>query len=439
MTKLAGHPAAAALRNRAFRRYLAGQLPSVTCSWAQVVALSLVVAGLDPGALGWVVALQFAPSLLLGPWFGAVADRHDRRRLLILAEAGLGLVALSYAVLSGTGGLGLPAIFVLATAWGVLNALDTPARRALVPMLVPREVAASASALTGTVMLLGMTAGSALGAALVTAAGPTAAFAVNAASFGVDVLVLWTIRAGPAPRVARAPGQIRAGLRHVWHTPALRTALLALAAIATFSFTLQVSVPIFVLVSLHGKPALVGIALSAAMAGSLAGALTAAATGGPGPRTLTRATLGMAGGLTVTAAAPTAIIALAGLAVVGFSWSIMIAAVIATLQTTEPSMIGRVMSTLSVVLLGGMAAGAPITSAIITFAGPRIALAIGALTAMLTFAYCRALVPATKWSDGRLEPKTKVHRSGGGPVQQTGSADAGDRIKLQRRPDAENR
>ena len=75
MTLLAGHPAVAALRARAFRRYLIGQLPSVTCSWAQVVALSWVVARLDPSALGWVVALQFAPSLLLGPWFGALTDR----------------------------------------------------------------------------------------------------------------------------------------------------------------------------------------------------------------------------------------------------------------------------------------------------------------------------------------------------------------------------
>ena len=90
--------AAAPLASPAFRRYLAGQLPSVTCSWAQVVTLSWVVVQLNPRALGLVVALQFLPSLVLGPWFGAVADRHDRRRLLILAESGLGLVALAYAV-----------------------------------------------------------------------------------------------------------------------------------------------------------------------------------------------------------------------------------------------------------------------------------------------------------------------------------------------------
>jgi MFS family permease len=383
-TRLVAHPAAAALRTQAFRRYILGQLPSVTCSWAQVVALSWVVVSLDPGALGWVVALQFVPSLLLGPWFGAIADRYDRRRLLMLGEAGLGVVALSYALVSAAGGLHLPMIYLLATAWGVLNALDTPARRALVPMLVPRELAANAAALSGTVLLIGMTAGSALGAALVTAAGPTTAFAVNSASFFADVLLLWTIRVAASPRVARAPGQIRAGLRYAWHTPALRIALLAVATIATFSFTLQVSIPIFVRVSLEGGPSLIGLAFTAGTAGSLVGALTATVLGMPGPRRLSWAAAGMAASLATTAAAPAVPVALIGLAGVGFTWSILIAAVIATLQTADPSMTGRIMATLGVVLLGGMAAGAPITSAIITVAGPRLALVVGALAALAT-------------------------------------------------------
>lgn len=384
MARLVNHPAAAALRTPAFRRYLLGQLPSITCSWAQVVALSWVVVGLDPGALGWVVALQFVPSLLLGPWFGAIADRHDRRRLLMLGEAGLGLVALSYALVSATGGLQLPMIYLLATAWGVLNALDTPARRALVPMLVPRELAANAAALSGTVLLIGMTAGSALGAALVAAAGPTTAFAVNAASFFADVLLLWTIRVAASPRVVRAPGQIRAGLRYAWHTPALRIALLSIATIATFSFTLQVSVPIFVQVSLAGGPSLIGLAFTAGTAGSLLGAVAATALGMPGPRRLSWAAAGMAASLAITATAPGVPVALLGLGGVGFGWSILIAAVIAILQTADPSMTGRIMATLGVVLLGGMAAGAPLTSAIISLAGPRLALIVGALAALAT-------------------------------------------------------
>ena len=114
----AGRTAVAPLSSPPFRRYLLGQLPSLTGSWAQVVALSWWIESVDPKALGWVVALQFLPSLVLGPWFGVVADRHDRRRLLMLAECGLGLVAAAYALASLTGELTLPVIYVLATASG---------------------------------------------------------------------------------------------------------------------------------------------------------------------------------------------------------------------------------------------------------------------------------------------------------------------------------
>ena len=170
----------------------------------------------------------------------------------MLAECGLGLIAAGYALASLAGVLTLPVIYVLATAWGVINALDTPARRALVPALVPPEQAASASALTGTALLIGMAAGSALGGALVAAVGVTAAFAVNAASFLADVAVLSTIRAGKSPRVSRAPRQVREGLSYVLHTPELRAPLLTLALIATLAFTVQVSVPTLVHQSFAG-------------------------------------------------------------------------------------------------------------------------------------------------------------------------------------------
>ena len=121
---LGGRAAVAPLRSAPFRRYVAGQLPSVTCSWAQVVALAWVVVQIDPQSLGWVIACQFLPSLLLGPWFGAVVDRHDRRRVLMLAEAGLGLVAVGYAAAAATGPSPCRSSTVC-SVWGSQRA-DTP-------------------------------------------------------------------------------------------------------------------------------------------------------------------------------------------------------------------------------------------------------------------------------------------------------------------------
>jgi MFS family permease len=372
------HEAVAPLSSPAFRRYLAGQLPSVTCSWAQVVALSWAVVELDRRALGWVVALQFLPSLVLGPWFGAVADRHDRRRLLILAESGLGLVALAYAVASAVDVLTLPVIYVLAAVWGVINALDTPARRALLPTLVPPERAASASALAGTVLLLGMTAGSALGGALAATAGVTAAFAVNAASFLADVILLHTIRPGALPLVRRAPRQVRDGLGYVWHTPALRAPLLALVVIGTLAFTMQVSVPTLIRGSFGGGPSLIGTAFTAMTVGSLAGALAAAARGRPGPWALGLAATIMAGSMVVTAVAPTVPVTPVGLAGVGLAWSLVLTSVIAVLQSADPRMLGRVMSLFAVVLLGSTSAGGPIASTVASSIGPRAPFVLGA-------------------------------------------------------------
>lgn len=403
-----GRAAVAPLSSPPFRRYLCGQLPSLTGSWAQVVALSWWVERLDPKALGWVVALQFLPSLVLGPWFGVVADRHERRRLLMLAECGLGLVAAAYALASLTGALTLPVIYLLATTWGVINALDTPARRALVPALVPPGQAASASALTATALLIAMTAGSALGGALVAAAGVTAAFAVNAASFLVDVAVLNTIRAGKSPQVKRAPRQVREGFSYVAHAPELRAPLLALALIATLAFTMQVSVPALVRQSFAGGPAQLGAALTALTAGSLTGTLIRAARGTPGPRALPLATAIMACGLAAIAIAPAVPAAFAGLAIVGIGWSCFLGTTIAILQSADPDMLGRVMSLFAVVLLGGTSAGAPIASALATSLGPRAPFFAGTAAAIAALAVTAS---ATKTASSQAKRNRQRIRS----------------------------
>jgi MFS family permease len=360
------------------RCYLIGQLLSVTCSWMQVVALASVVVEMDGRALGWVVAAQFLPSLLLGPWCGALVDRHERRRLLMLAEAGLGLVATAFAVMSTMELLSLGWVYVLASVWGLFNALDTPARRSLVPMLVPSGQAARASSLAATVMLIGMATGSAVGALLVAHSGPRAAFAVNAASFVIDVAIVATIRVAAVPPVLTARGQIRDGLRYVYRTRRLRDPLILLAAVATLGFSVQTSAPVFVRTVLGGGPALIGAALSAVTVGSLVGALAAVARGAPGTHTLRRAAWAMTGALAVTAAAPDVPITFLGLAGIGLAWSLLLSMVVGRLQEGEQAMMGRVMSLFAAVLIGGMALGGPIVSLEVVFGGPRMPFVVGA-------------------------------------------------------------
>jgi MFS family permease len=372
----------APLRSRAFRRYAAGQLPSITCSWAQVVALSAVVVTLDPAALGWVVALQFVPSLLLGPWCGALADRLDRRAVLMAAEAGLGLVATAFAVAAASGRLTLPVIGVLALVWGIVNAVDTPARRALTPQLVPPDAAPAAAALGGTLMLVGMTLGAALGGLLVPAFGASVAFGINALSFLVDVAVLATLPIGTSPRTPRAPRQVRDGLAHVWHTPELRVPVVVLAAVATTTFTYQVSVPILVQERLGGGAGAIGGALTAFTAGSLAGTLVAAARGRPGPRATAVATAVVATGQLLVGLAPA--YALAGLFVAGLGWSALLSTVLAELQQARPDMLGRVMAVFAAVLLGATVVSGAVAGWLAVVAGATAPFLLGAAAAALT-------------------------------------------------------
>jgi MFS family permease len=240
-------------------------------------------------------------------------------------------------------------------------------------------------------MLIGMMAGSALGALLVARVGPTVAFAVNALSFAVDVGILASIRVPTSPRVARAPGQVRAGLRYVGRTSRLRDPLLVLAVVATLAFNVQASVPVYVRSVLHGGPGLIGAALTAVTAGSLIGALAAVARGAPRPRTVGRTVAVIAVALTAVSVAPSAPLAFVGLVGIGLAWSFLLAMVIATLQDAEAAMMGRVMSLFATVLIGGMAIGGPIVALEVAYAGPRAPFLVGAGAAVAALVVVRGL------------------------------------------------
>ncbi|TVZ02017.1 hypothetical protein EAS64_31855 [Trebonia kvetii] len=199
---------------------------------------------------------------------------------------------------------------------GCTQALDTPARGALIPALMP-GAAARSSALSGLVLLTGMTAGSALGGWLVAARGPGWVFVLNAVSFAADVVILHALaRRVPAPpRLPRTPGQVRQGIRYVTAMPSLRAAMSALTVIGTLAITFQVSIPLLITGTFGGGPAQVGEAFTAVSAGALAGAIWTATR--PPRRPITApAAAALAAGLAGVAAAPHLVVALSVLGVV---------------------------------------------------------------------------------------------------------------------------
>jgi Bacterial protein of unknown function (DUF894). len=129
----------ASLRVRNYRRYASGQVVSLVGTWMQRVAqdwLVLELSGGSPVALGVAVALQFAPTLLLSLWAGVLADRYDKRRLLIAVQVGMGLCALLLGVLDVGGVVALWHVYLLCGVLGCFSAIDVPVRQAFAAELV---------------------------------------------------------------------------------------------------------------------------------------------------------------------------------------------------------------------------------------------------------------------------------------------------------------
>ena len=361
------------------RLYLAGQLASVTFSFAQVVAVSVIAVGLGPSALGWVVAAQFLPSLLLGPYCGALADRYDRRMLLMRVEAGLGVVAIAYTFGAVSDRLGLPLLLTLASSWGLLNALDTPVRRSLVPSLMP-GASLRTSALSNLVVLAGMTVGSAAGGVVFAWAGPEWVFAANAASFAVDVLVLHRLRhhISPADVVTRARGQVREGLQYLLARPQLRRPMAAFAIIGTFAVTFQVSVPLLVTGAFDRGAGAVGAAFAALSFGALAGAAwTVSRSEARDLLPPAAAALGLAFAGAVVA--PDFALALAAVGAIGAAWSVYLTATVALFQEVNPLFMGRVMAVFALLMIGSTPIGGPIANALAIALDPRAPFVLGAV------------------------------------------------------------
>jgi len=143
------------LRVRNYRLYATGQLVSLTGNWMQRVAQDWLVLNLTNSgtALGIVTALQFGPSLLLGLWGGVLADRGDKRKLLLATQTALALVALVLGVLDVEGVVEYWHVLVLATALGVVTAIDTPVRQSFVVEMVGRDDLTNAVGINSTIFV----------------------------------------------------------------------------------------------------------------------------------------------------------------------------------------------------------------------------------------------------------------------------------------------
>jgi MFS family permease len=217
-----------------FRRYFAGQAISLIGTWMQSVAQSWLVYVLTHSAtdLGLAVALQTLPVLVLGSYGGVIADRVDKRRLMVILQAAMGVQALVLGILTVTHVIRIWEIFVLAVILGLNNTFENPARQAFVLEMVGADQVRNAVSLNSTLFNAARAVGPAVAGLLIATVGVGICFLLNAVSFIAVVFSLMTMDKAllrPSPPAGRAKGQVREGFRYVARTPRLLIPLIMMA------------------------------------------------------------------------------------------------------------------------------------------------------------------------------------------------------------------
>jgi MFS family permease len=394
-----------ALEVRNYRRFFAGQLISVSGTWMQSVGQAWLVLRLtnSGAALGLVLALQTLPVLVGGAWGGVLADRFDKRRLLVATQAAAAAVAVTLGALTISGAVRLWMVGALALVFGAVNMIDIPTRQAFVQEMVGRDHLVNAISLNSVVMNGARVVGPALAALLIASAGIGPCFLVNAVSYLAVIAALVSIRGGELQRVpapARSRGQLKDGLRYVWATPGLRLPLLTMAVVGTFAYEFQVTLPLLARFTFHAGASGYGVMCSSMGAGAVVGGLVTAALARPSGRRLATATALFGVLILAAAMAPTLwamflLIALTGAASIYFA-----AMANTTIQlAAAPEMRGRVMSLYSIAFMGSTPIGGPIVGWIGEVFDPRAALALGGVAclvvAILAWRSLSKLRPAT--------------------------------------------
>jgi MFS family permease len=389
------------LRVRNFRLFFFGQLISQVGTWLTTVALTLLVlhrthSGL---AVGGLVACQFGPMLLLGAYGGVVADRADKRRLLLTTQTLQMAQSAVLALIAFLHGTPLAAFYVTALAGGTILAFDNPARRSFVPEMVPEDDVHNAVTLNSALMTSSRIFGPALAGVLIVNFGFPWAFTIDAISYVAVLWALWRMTTSTLrqpPRTARAKGQVREGLRYVRDLPDLRIPLVMVAVVGTLTFNFSVVLPLFVERTLHGNDTSYTLLYSVLSVGSFAGALLTAHRSSVDVRHVVRASLAFGGAMFVFAAMPNLLSAFPVALLVGLSSIAFMSASTAIVQVrADAAMRGRVLALQAMVLIGSTPVGGPILGAVCDAFGARVGLLIGGVAAVGAALYGRAALART--------------------------------------------
>lgn len=369
-----------------YRLWFAGAIVSNVGTWMQRVAQDwLVLTQLtddDATAVGVTMALQFGPQLVLLPLTGLVADRMDRRKLLIITQIAMAALGLGMAAITLTGVATLLMVYGFALGLGIAAAFDAPARQAFVSELVPTRYLSNAVSLNSASFNAARLVGPAVAGLLVALVGVGWVFLINAVTFGAVLISLGLLRTGEFTtftRPARAPGQLLGGFRYVRERPDILLVLTMISILGTIGFNFPIFISAMARIQFGEGAGVFGVLSSVIAVGSVTGALLAARRERPRLRIITLASAGFGVSLAVAALMPNTITFGIALVAVGFAGLTTMTTANAYVQTTTaPSMRGRVMALYLSIFMGGTVIGAPLLGWIADTAGPRWSVGVGA-------------------------------------------------------------
>lgn len=375
-----------------YRLFAGGQVVSLAGTWMQRVAQDWLVLDLAGGratALGLAAALQFGPTIVLSLYGGVLADRVDKRRMLVALQAGMGLCALVLGGAAVAGVVQLWHVYLLCLVLGCFSALEVPVRQSFVVELVGPDQVGNAVALNSLNFNLARIVGPSVAGILIAAVGSGWVFLVNAVSFAAVIaglLLMDPTRLHRSDPVAREPGQLRAGLRYVRGRPDLVAVLALVFLVSTFGINFYLTLAVLARSVFAAGPETYGMFTAVLAVGSVAGAVVAARrVGRPRLRTVTGYALVFGVLLTLLGLMPTVALACVALVPLGLAALLFTTAANAAVQmAVDPAMRGRVMGLYILLFLGGTPVGAPLLGLVAERFGGRSPLVGGGLVTILS-------------------------------------------------------
>jgi MFS family permease len=378
------------LRNRNYRLFFIGQTISNTGNWLTNVALTLLVLNLTGSgfAVGILAACQYGPILFLSAWAGAIADRSDKRRMLLVTQSLEMAQSIGLAIFAFMPHPPLDALYAIAALGGLVLAFDNPLRRSFVSEMVRSEDVPNAVVLYSTTVNVSRIFGPALAGLLVVTVGFGWCFALDAASYVAVLTCLFMMRQAELHRRAprpRSKGEVREGFRYVLSIPSLWISFAMLAAIGTLSYNFNVTLPLFVTGALHGSDVVFTILYSVFSFGAVVCALVVAHRGFVQLRHIIFGAAALGITMLLLSIAPSVAIAAPIVFLMGMASILYINTTTSIVQVaTKPEMQGRVLALQMILVAGTTPIGGPFLGWLSDVLGARSPLILGGVVCLLT-------------------------------------------------------